>query len=47
MSGTVNFNAVKSTNSPVKTRILVDVDKRRVYINNLMDLDQYKRIVFA
>jgi hypothetical protein len=30
-----------------RAKVLIDVDKRKVFINNVFDLDQYKRVVFS
>lgn len=48
MGSTETLNKIKGSNSPTsKKKIVSEVDRRRIYINNLVNLDQYKRVIFS
>lgn len=42
------LNKIKSSGSQSpRKKIVIEVDRRRLYLNDLMNLDQYKRVMFA
>lgn len=48
MGSSEALNKIKGSSTPInKKKIVTEVDRRRIYINDLTNLDQYKRIIFS